>query len=328
MKVVITGGAGFLGQRLARALRERGTLAGPDGQPCAIAEIVLLDVVAARAVDDSRLRVVTGDIGNPAVLHETIDANTSSVFHLAAIVSGMAEADFDLGMRINVDATRHLLEVCRSNRNRPRVVFTSSIAVYGGELPAVVGEETALNPQTSYGVQKAIGELLITDYTRKGFIDGRALRLPTVSVRPGRPNAAASSFASGVVREPLNGEEAICPVGPETRVWLASPSAAIESLVRAHDIQSEALGMRRSLNVPGISVTAGDMVGALERVAGREVAARVRWEKDARIDRMMNGWPGALDDARARALGFPADEDFDAMIRQYMESVRTYIAGP
>src|SRR5204863_9652627 len=160
-----------------------------------------------------------------------LDANTSSMFHLAAIVSGMAESDFDLGMRINVDATRHLLEVCRSNGNRPRVVFTSSIAVYGGDLPAVPAEETALNPQAAYGVQKAIGELLITDYTRKGFVDGRAVRLPTISIRPGRPNAAASSFASGVVREPLNGEEAICPVRPETRIWLASPKTAIDSLI-------------------------------------------------------------------------------------------------
>jgi nucleoside-diphosphate-sugar epimerase len=327
MKVVITGGAGFLGRRLARALLDRGTLAGPDGQPRAIGEVVLLDIVEPAQFDDPRVRTVTGDIASAALLQEVIDAKTSSIFHLAAIVSGMAEADFDLGMRINVAATRQLLDVCRAGRQRPRVVFTSSIAVYGGDLPAVASEETALNPQTSYGVQKAIGELLLTDYTRKGFVDGRALRLPTISVRPGRPNAAASSFASGVVREPLNGEESICPVSPDTRVWLASPKTAVESLFHAHDIESEALGIRRALNVPGISVTAKEMVSALERVAGPAVAGRVRWEKDARIDRMMNGWPGALDDTRARALGFPADENFDAMIRQYMDSVST-TAGP
>src|SRR5512132_2971165 len=255
MKVVITGGAGFLGRRLAQGLLDRGTLAGPDGQPRAIGEIVLLDIVQPARFDDPRVRTVTGDIASGALLQDVVDAKTSSVFHLAAIVSGMAEADFDLGMRINVTATRYLLDVCRAGRQKPRVVFTSSIAVYGGDLPPIPGEDTALNPQTSYGVQKAIGELLITDYTRKGFIDGRALRLPTISIRPGRPNAAASSFASGVVREPLNGEEAICPVSPDTRVWLASPKTAIESLVRAHDIESEAVGIRRALNVPGISVT-------------------------------------------------------------------------
>jgi nucleoside-diphosphate-sugar epimerase len=315
MKVLITGGAGFLGQRLARALLERGKLAGTQ-----VRELVLLDVIEPPTFGDSRVRAIKGDIADPAVLHDAIDRDTSSIFHLAAIVSGMAESDFDLGMRINVDATRHLLEVCRRNGNCPRIVFTSSIAVYGGELPQVPREDTALNPQTSYGVQKAIGELLITDYTRKRFVDGRALRLPTISVRPGRPNAAASSFASGVVREPLNGEEAVCPVNPGTRVWLASPNSAIDSLIRAHEIDSTQLGFRRALNVPGISVTAGDMVAALGRVAGQAVASRVKWQKDARIDKMMNGWPGALEDARARALGFPADENFDAMIRQYMQS--------
>jgi nucleoside-diphosphate-sugar epimerase len=319
MNVVITGGAGFLGMRLARKLLERGTLHDREGRNRSIDRIVLVDVTEAAAVVDARVSRVKGDISDPALLTRIIGADTAAIFHLAAIVSGMAEADFDLGMRINVEATRHLLEACRAAGHCPRVVFTSSVAVYGGVLPEIISETTALNPQTSYGIQKAIAELLLSDYSRKGFIDGRALRLPTISVRPGRPNAAASSFASGIVREPLHGEDAVCPVDPATRVWLASPNTAIDGLITAHELPDAALGDRRSVNVPGISVTAGEMVAALARVAGPGVAGRVRWACDPRIDRMMRGWPGALDDSRARALGFPADESFDAMIRRYME---------
>lgn len=319
MNVVITGGAGFLGLRLARTLLDRGTLQDRDRRNRPIDQIVLIDVTEATGVVDARLSRVTGDISDPALVTRIIDADTTAIFHLAAIVSGMAEADFDLGIRINVDATRHLLEACRAAGQSPRVVFTSSVAVYGGDLPEVISDTTALNPQTSYGIQKAIGELLIADYTRKGFIDGRALRLPTISVRPGRPNAAASSFASGIVREPLNGEDAVCPVAPDTRMWLASPDTAIASLIAAHDLPSTALGDRRWINVAGISVTAGEMVAALERIAGAEVARRVCWERDPRIERMVRGWPGAGDNSRARALGFPVDESFDAIIRHYIE---------
>jgi nucleoside-diphosphate-sugar epimerase len=319
MNVVITGGGGFLGMRLARTLLEQGTLQDREGRHRPIDRVVLVDVTESPAMADPRVSWVTGDIADRAVLTGIIDADAAAIFHLAAIVSGMAEADFDLGIRINVDATRHLLEACRAAGQSPRVVFTSSVAVYGGELPEFISETTALNPQTSYGVQKAIGELLIADYTRKGFIDGRALRLPTISVRPGRPNAAASSFASGIVREPLNGEDAVCPVGPDARMWLASPDTAITSLIAAHDLPSAALGDRRWINVAGISVTAGEMVAALERIAGAEVARRVRWERDPRIERMVRGWPGAGDNARARALGFPVDESFDTIIRHYIE---------
>jgi nucleoside-diphosphate-sugar epimerase len=319
MNVVITGGAGFLGLRLARTLLDRGTLQDSAGRDRQIERIVLVDVTAPPAIADPRVTCVTGDISDRALLSESVGVHTTSIFHLAAIVSGMAEADFDLGIRINVDATRQLLEVCRAAGQRPRVVFTSSVAVYGGDLPEVISDTTALNPQTSYGIQKAIGELLIGDYTRKGFIDGRALRLPTISVRPGRPNAAASSFASGIVREPLNGEDAVCPVAPDSRMWLASPDTAITSLIAAHDLPSAALGNQRWINVAGISVMAGEMVAALERVAGAEVAKRVRWESDPRIERMVRGWPGAGDNSRARALGFPVDDSFDAIIRHYIE---------
>ena len=222
-------------------------------------------------------------------------------------------------MRINVDATRTLLELCRAAGNRPRVVFTSSVAVFGGELPFLLTDATALNPQTSYGIEKAIGELLVADYTRKGFIDGRSLRLPTITVRPGRPNAAASSFASGIIREPLNGEDGICPVGRDARIWVASPRTAIAALIKANDLSSTVLGNRRWINVPGISVTAGEMADSLERVAGPDVARRIRWDRDDRIERMVLGWPPAIDNTRALALGFSADESFDSIVREYIE---------
>src|SRR5688572_4933473 len=263
VKVLITGGAGFLGRRLANKLVERRTLTGSDGRDHAIDEIVLVDIVPAEGCTDARIRMIVGDISDATLLNRAIERNTGSVFHLAAIVSGQAEADFDLGMRINVDASRALLEACRAAGHRPRVVFTSSVAVYGGELPATVLDSTALNPQSSYGTQKAVGELLVNDYSRKGFIDGRVLRLPTISVRPGKPNKAASSFASGIIREPLNGELSTCPIAPETRVWLSSPRKAIDGLILGHDLPAQALGSSRAVNLPGVCVTVREMVAAL-----------------------------------------------------------------
>jgi nucleoside-diphosphate-sugar epimerase len=252
------------------------------------------------------------------LLRGVIDSEATSIFHLAAIVSGMAEADFDLGMRVNLDATRQLLEVCRARGHRPRLVFSSSVAVFGGDLPPTVLDTTAVNPRTSYGAQKAAAELLISDYTRRGFVDGRALRLPTITVRPGRPNAAASSFASGIVREPLNGVEAICPVDPGTRMWVMSPATVIDCLIHGHEISADSLGSNPVVNLPGISVTAAEIAAALERVAGREVAGRIRWERDPRIAAMVSSWPGVLDTPRARALGFPSDDNFDAIVRRYV----------
>jgi nucleoside-diphosphate-sugar epimerase len=320
MNVAITGGAGFLGQRLARELLRDGMLRGAGGSPQPIERLTLVDLLApADTPGDPRLTVVTGDIGDPALLERALGTDTDAVFHLAAVVSGMAEAEFDLGMRVNLDATRALLDVCRAGGRRPRVVFASSVAVYGGPLPEVVTDATALNPQSSYGMQKAIGELLINDYSRKGFVDGRVLRLPTVSVRPGRPNAAASSFASGIIREPLNGEPAVCPVAPDTRIWVASPSTVIRCLVAGHDLPAEAFGTSRIVNLPGLSVTPKEMTAALERVAGPEVVRRIEWTRDARIERIVASWPGAWDNTRARALGFPADPDFESVIRGYVE---------
>lgn len=325
MKVLITGGAGFLGQRLARELLARGTLRDTNGAPQTITELVLLDVVSAASCDDSRVRTEVGDIADRSVLERAIDDRTAAIFHLAAIVSGQAEADFDLGMRINLDASRLLLETCRQRGHLPRVVFTSSVAVYGGDLPEIVQNDTALNPQSSYGAQKAIAELLLNDYTRRGFIDGRVLRLPTISVRPGKSNAAASSFASGIVREPLNGVTAVCPVAGSTRVWLLSPRKAIDSLIAGLEIDAALLGTQRALNLPGISVSVDEMVAALREVAGDTVAQRIVWEPDARTEKIVSSWPGRWDTARAERLGLTGDRTFADVIRAYIADERIQI---
>lgn len=319
MKVLITGGAGFLGQRLLTALLDAGTLRGVNGRDEVIDEIVLLDVVATRRSDDARVRMQVGDISQRGVVEQAIDQKTQVIFHLAAVVSGQAETDFELGMRINLDASRLILDVCRLAGHRPRVVFTSSVAVYGGAPSEDVGDSTALKPQSSYGVQKAMGELLLQDYTRRGYVDGRVLRLPTISVRPGRPNAAASSFASGIVREPLNGEVALCPVSGETKVWLLSPKRAVECLIRGAEIKESAIGDKRCINLPGLSVTVNEMVCALKSVAGDVVASRIEWKSDPRVEQIVASWPGAWDISSAIELGFEADSSFEDVIRNFID---------
>jgi nucleoside-diphosphate-sugar epimerase len=318
MKVLITGGAGFLGRRLARELLARGALKDAHGAPQAITELVLLDVARGHDFGDARVRTEVGDIAERSVLERVVDAQTSAIFHLAAIVSGQAEADFELGMRINLDASRLLLEICRERGHQPRVVFTSSVAVYGGDLPAVVQDDTVLNPQSSYGAQKAIAELLLNDYSRRGFVDGRVLRLPTISVRPGRPNAAASSFASGIIREPLNGEQAVCPVDGSTRLWLLSPRKAIDSLIAGLELDGAALGKQRVLNLPGLSVSVDEMIAALREVAGDAVASRIVRQPDERIGKIVGSWPGAWDTSRAERLGLAAERNFADVIRGYI----------
>ena len=270
MRIVITGGAGFLGVRLARALLSQSTLTDARGAARSIREIVLLDVVPPPDLGDSRVRGVTGDLADPAVIERAVTADTDTVFHLAAVVSGQAEADFDIGMRVNLDATRLLLERCRRLAAPPKFVFASSLAVFGGPLPDPVPDDAPLTPQASYGTQKAIGELLVYDMTRKGFIDGRSLRLPTVTVRPGKPNKAASSFASGIIREPLSGVDAICPVARATRMWVTSPRTVIANIVKGHEapanrLRAHALGQRAGDSRSGRSDGRGAAQGRRRR---------------------------------------------------------------
>lgn len=318
MKVFITGGGGFLGYRLGRTLLERGTLTGPDGKPTTITQVKLLDT-AFPENPDPRLKCIAADLAAPGVIAQHLDRDTQAIFHLAAVVSAGAEADFDLGYRVNLDGTRILLEACRRLAGPPRLVFASSVAAFGGELPDVLDDSTTPNPQTSYGTQKVIGEYLVTDFTRKGFIDGRSLRLPTIVVRPGKPNLAASSFASGIIREPLNGVISECPVDPDTTgVWLLSPGKVIEAFLRAYEMPSSAWGVTRVLNLPGITVTVKEMLEALRRVGGEQVARRVSYVPDARIQAIVRTWPVRFRTERAAAMGFTADPDFDSVIRAYI----------
>jgi len=307
MNVLITGAGGFLGRLLAEALLAR------DG-----GRLVLLDREKPAGFDDDpRVEALAGDIASPGVLAAAVTSDIDTVFHLAAVVSGEAEANFDLGMRVNVEGSRLLLEACRHAGRRPRVVFTSSVAVFGPNAENI-DASTAVDPRTSYGMEKAVAELLLKDYTRRGFVDGVVLRLPTISVRPGRPNKAASSFASGIIREPLAGVEAVCPVPPETRLWLLSPRAAVANLVHAAGIDLPHADQGRVINLPGITVTVAEMVAALERIAGAEVAARVRWERDKNIEAIVTSWPAQWDTREALRLGFENDENFDALVRGYL----------
>ena len=320
MKIIVTGGGGFLGSRVIQLLLER-----KDAGTGAVEfdEIVSLDL-AECPVNDSRVTSVKGSIGDVDLLHQLVTADTAGIFHLAAVLSGGSEDDFDLAMNVNVDGTRALLQAARNIPGTPRFVFTSSLAVFGGDMPDVVPENLATQPESTYGMVKSIGELLVNEYTRKGFIDGRVCRLPTISVRPGRPNSAASSFASSIIREPMNGTESACPVPLETSMWLSSPNAAVTNLVHAFEIGGEELGGWRVLNVPGLSVTAGEMLESLARVGGLSARDLVSVKYDSKIDAIVGSWPGSFDVERTRNLGFVSDTDFDQVVQQYRDD---FIAG-
>jgi nucleoside-diphosphate-sugar epimerase len=321
MKVLITGGTGFLGQRLAARILEQGWLFAPSGERKEVTELVLFDSRIPPGVDikDKRTKLVEGDITERATVAKLIDNPDIAVFHLASVVSAGAEQDFELAMRVNLDGHRHLLDAMAALGSKPRYVFTSSLAVYGGDpAPREVDDQSRHIPQTTYGMTKAIGELLVNDYTRKGCIDGRTARLGYVIVRPGAPNRAASGFASGVLREPLNGEDYVCPVRFSTKVAVTGYRTVIEGLMALHAVDSDKLGADRSLNLRTLTVSVGEMIEGLRRVASDRKLGAISEQPDPFVLKVISAWPEQLNAPRAAALGFPQDEGVDSIIREYI----------
>lgn len=314
MHVLITGGGGFLGQKLAKALARRGQI---RSEP--ITEMTLLDLAAPAAPEaEFPVHSLAGDISEAETVAKALAPKPEVIFHLAAVVSGAAEADFDLGMAVNLRGSLNIFEAVRQLGHRPIVVYASSVAVHGGEAPSTVVDGIELNPQTSYGTQKAMGELLLNDMTRKGFFDGRGLRLPTISIRPGKANAAASSFMSSIFREPLQGERSSCPVEPDYEVWHCPPRVVTENIIHAAEVAAEAFGPNRNINLPGRTDTIGEMVAAMTRVAGPDTAELIDWTPDPVIERIVMGWRNRLQPAKAARLGFKTPMSFEDSVRWFL----------
>lgn len=318
MDVLIIGAAGMIGAKLTARLVRDGQLGGKT-----INKATLVDIVAPPMPADAPFEVETlaADLSGKGVAASLVAPRPDVIFHLAAIVSGEAEADFDKGYRINLDSARDLFDAIRAfnDHYRPRVVFTSSIAVFGAPFPDAISDDFHCTPLTSYGTQKAIGELLLADYTRRGFMDGIGIRLPTICVRPGKPNKAASGFFSNIIREPLAGEEAVLPVSEDVRHWHASPRSAVNFLIHAATIDGEKVGARRSLTMPGLSATVGEQIEALRKIAGENVVNRIRHEPDETIIGIVAGWPRNFAPERAKALGFEAESSFEDIIRIHID---------
>jgi len=318
LRILITGAGGFIGRKLTERLLADGTVDGRTVQHITAADLYGLDLLA----DDARLARVALDITDHVAAAKLIAQGYDLVVHLAAIVSANAEEDFDLGYKVNLDGTRYLLEGLKALGTCPRLVFASTLAVFGGPVPtppALIGDDFHLTPQTSYGAQKAACELLVADYTRKGYIDGRSLRLPTIVVRPGKPNKAASTFASSIIREPLAGQAAICPVDPDSTMYILSPRRVIDAFVKTAGLPSDAFGQVRSLTLPGIAVRIGDALEALRRIAGDKVADRVKQVPDPKIQKIVDGWPYNFASKRARDMGYEADASIDEIIQAHIE---------
>jgi nucleoside-diphosphate-sugar epimerase len=316
VRILVTGAAGMLGGKLVERLVHDAALGDT-----AVTHLTLADVVPtpAPATDAFSVETIVADVSHPAAADGLLARSPDVVFHLAAVVSGEAEADLEKGYRVNLDGTRLLLDAVRAAGHHPRVVYASSIAVFGAPLPDVIGDDHPLTPLTSYGTQKAIGELLLDDYSRRGYLDGVGVRLPTICVRPGRPNRAASGFFSSIIREPLVGEEAVLPVPDDLRHWHASPRSAVGFLLHAATLDTAALGTRRSLTMPGVCATVADQIEALRAVAGDGPVRLIRRERDESVLRIVSTWPGAFDARRATELGFRAETSFDEIVRVHVE---------
>jgi nucleoside-diphosphate-sugar epimerase len=318
MRILVIGAAGMLGGKLVERLVRDGCL---GSEP--ISQLTLVDRVVAEPPGNPGFIVesTVADLAEPGVAAAVVTGRPDVIFHLAAVVSGEAEEDLEKGYRVNLDATRMLLDAIRDcdRSYRPRLVYSSSIAVFGPPLPDVIGDDHCATPATSYGTQKAMVELLLSDHARRGFVDGIAIRLPTICVRPGTPNLAASGFFSSIIREPLNGQDAVLPVSTDVRHWFASPRAAIGFLLHAATLDGAVFGDRRCLTMPGVSATVAEEIQSLRRFAGEDAARRIHHEPDEAIARIVAGWPRAFEARRARALGFSAEADFDEIIRVYVE---------
>jgi len=318
MHILLTGAAGMIGRKLTARLIANKKL---DDKP--IERLTLLDISAPQRPEgfSGQVSALAGDLGEPAIAGAAVAGRPDVIFHLAAVVSGEAELDFEKGVHVNFDGSRALLEAVRASGDdyRPRFVFTSSIAVFGAPFPESIPDDFALTPLTSYGAQKAMVELMLADHTRRGFVDGVGIRLPNIVVRPGKPNKAASGFFSSIIREPLAGEEATLPVDEGVRNWHASPRAAVSFLIHGAELDGKELGPRINLTMPGVCCTVGEQIAALRRIAGDKVAARIRRAPDPLVQRIVAGWPSRFDPARARALGFKAEASFDEIIKAHID---------
>jgi nucleoside-diphosphate-sugar epimerase len=314
MRILILGGGGFLGRRLAKELIQNGGLAQGE-----LVQLTVVDTAFAEdSLQDARLEYIQADFGDEATITNILQQKPDVIFHLAAIVSGEAEKNLELGMKINFYASLQLLELCRKLAIHPRIVFASSCAVFGGDVSRVITDETAPKPRSSYGTQKAMVELLMSDYSRRGFVDARSLRLPTIAIRPGKPNAATSSFVSSIIREPLHGKKASYPVPPQTPCWILSPKRVVQNFIHAANIDEKLLGDDRVINLPGLTVSVREMIDSLEQIAGAEVTKLITHEPDAFLQSIVLTWPPYFDTARAKELGFVSDSSVEEIIRSYI----------